>query len=468
MTETVVIEDYRFPVVKGNEHRLILMSAVGALTVQALFKWNFVWFVLFSSLFVFLFIYTYTRKLLADYAHVHYGGYKIEWKRPEILIKIVNITTWIDWFDIPSLGHLPVPLNLVYKPLPWERRPDNNRFQARIPLERWEEKIRLILTCIGEIDISIRMPKAGQKLMKICVQDVRQHMPQETAQISSEQRILFPDGYPNLIEPLYRWWMRIGAFGGHVLAKNLGRLVEVSIKKVEMHNLPNPASLTFVLNEEDPQSVSPLHRILNESAESLKQPEYNTVRNDKDTLTVLINEVQLELPVTEDYMTVKAYGISVYEGRNYTLHTSSNGNMNNSAVAAVVNGAILQISLSDFERKLPLEYKPSRHTVVLAQDKVLSRRLLSVKVSVESIPPYSVNSKYMDTLISTTKTVFIRKFQRDSESQSIMKSSIPIIGRLWEGSGMSYLTRHALSETVSSLAKRSGPVSVSGHINLMW
>lgn len=40
-------------------------------------------------------------------------------------------------------------------------------------------------------------------------------------------------------------------------------------------------------------------------------------------------------------MTVKAYGISVYEGRNYTLHTSSNGNMNSSAVAAVVNGAIL-------------------------------------------------------------------------------------------------------------------------------
>lgn len=55
-----------------------------------------------------------------------------------------------------------------------------------------------------------------------------------------------------------------------MLAKNLGRLVEVSIKKVEMHNLPNPASLTFVLNEEDQQSVSPLHRILNESAESLK------------------------------------------------------------------------------------------------------------------------------------------------------------------------------------------------------
>jgi hypothetical protein len=97
------------------------------------------------------------------------------------------------------------------------------------------------MTAVGETSVTTRMRylfSTTEPTFDVQLRRVRIHLPSSTPEINVEQKLLYPNGYPNLVLPLYQLLVRFSGILKLVFPWIL-RNVDVEIHELEAHGLPD-------------------------------------------------------------------------------------------------------------------------------------------------------------------------------------------------------------------------------------
>ena len=427
--------------------------------IWILFQPSWLWIIAFAAAFSFqTLVWRLLRKVLADYAHLHYEASSLSTTSfHSIQLEFKNFVTWAIWFDIPGEG-IKVPLSKIYKPLPQHRSKDT-RLQHRLPLERWDERYRLQIYCIGHITVELDFK--APKLINVTVRDIRMYNPQEKpATTAAEQKILFPDGYPNFIEPSYAIYRKLQRLI-IPLYQYLTRNLVVNVHHAEIHKIPNPG---FYRQKRPatPSIVDPIRNAVRRTTQSIMKPQGQVRKTaDAEDLTVIIEHIQASFKDSQSLDFVLE-NLSIYEGKNYVLNSKTE------VAIASLPQAQIHVVIDSFQESSSTDALKPKNLVLIADEKVLVGRSISLKLNLAIEPPYQINSEFVHDVIEAYNAGLAEKYKDGIESSAILSTFSSVIGLCWEDTGLAFATRSLASSIIVGVARNGAPITWNDDIQLGW
>lgn len=422
------------------------------------------------------------RKLLADYAHFHYEDVRFLWR--EWLcwsVEMRNVVVWAVWYEYPDADGgksrpVDVPLEKIYKPLP-HLRTDLSSFQNRMRLERWPERNRLQLSCAGLVRVELDWQR--RHWFRVWVEDARVYNPQESPDIHAEQRHIFPQGYPNFIEPVftaYQWarWLLLPVI------RLLLPVLEINISQVEVHGIPNPGfyqqPATPPSNADVPPPLqprrksfgtglrsrmsvlAPLRDLVRDAADAWNlKPRAARRSSDMANLTATIHHITVMMANKPNGLHVDMKGLAVFEGNNYVLkHSEDVAIMAINGVTAEV--CVLGLSTNDCDTKQP-------GTILLAEPRVLSNRSVKIRVMMNLRPPYYLHSDFVTNVLEAANADMLGRLEDES---ALLAKVTPLIGLCFEDTGLANATRSITANVVAGVARNARSINWDDDLKLMW
>lgn len=178
----------------------------------------------------------------------------MENKRPTAKLELDDLISWIVWFEVPGVkGGIHVPIDMCPT--------RSNRYKnGRYYIERWFQRHRLLITCIKKVILSLDyQPEIGYQLT-LRLFNPRFHLPRSNADIEKEQKLLYPNGYPNYVRPLWQGYQKAASILNPLIDALASRLT-VEIHNLEAHGLENATIQTDILETEVPFILMPVKYI---------------------------------------------------------------------------------------------------------------------------------------------------------------------------------------------------------------
>lgn len=450
----------KFPIKWTGNNNLLSVSAQLVVLLFLFGNWKFA-ITLLAYYHIFQLMKLLLRKALADYVHFHYENIKLSFSKWNLLyLELKNVTFWIIWFDIPYVG-VKVPLAKLYRPLPSLRLPETH-FQQRMGIERWDQSYRLLIFCCSELKICLDL--SNKKWLRIDTDSLRVYLPYEKSNIAEEQKKIYPNGYPNFVEPSYKLYSILNIPLG-VAARFFWSVIDINLRNTEVHNILNPGYITPIDQDKDlihesksSSIVDPIRKALRVTTNGIK-PKMKKI-TDKMHLTAVIGEISIYFKSSTKLRKIFR-DISVYEGKNFVLKKAD-------STCVSLNSCILDLQIVEFEKNVSESKSLMETCIPLAEEKAIIGRVLTLKVDASINPPYNVDADYVDDVIEATNSQFKWKYAQDIQASNILATLSPWVGLCWEDSGLEMFARSIASNIISAAARNSNAISWTDEMKLIW
>lgn len=425
------------------------------------------------------------RKLLADFAHLHFESttFRVDFRPFRIVFEVKNVHFWVVWWEkVGVKGGLDIPLKQIYRNIPYSTNtisdlfwfgsaPSVTMYSPRTPLERWDERTRLLLTSIGSVTCTFHVSGLLSKKdtedssLFVEVRDVRQYLPVDSDKIQEEQKILYPNGYPNFVKPVYELWLRL-RFIIDPVAVYLSKRSTVHVNKIEIHGLPNVASKPSVTDTSDYDTdsektlMSGIRKVIKETRERMTT-KAKPYRNAEDEKFLVVTIEEMTSFMNGAVISVRTGTVKVFKGKQYVL--------NNRSLALVEIGSTeAYLTLNGLEmdarnaKSTSSSYDDPRKiiSVALAGDDVSMNIGLKVEMKSLAKPPFNLNSDYFALMVDYMKRNIV-------DNQNISGKAIfqPLVNIWWEDVGFgewgAEFFGRMVSSVVATVGVPNGPLNAS-------
>jgi hypothetical protein len=376
--------------------------------------------------------------------------------------QISNITLYFLFFASTSVLDIPkMPNNSITDDIYNLFVPRKNSLSSaniRTPIEKWSERCRLFLIRVGRCKVffNFKIWDPNVKKILICLEGIKIFLPFPNSEILEEQKILYPDGYPNYLNIGFKIYQKYFHFL-KPLINFIAKQIHIEFREVEIYGIPTLHKVSGILTPKESSNQTPW---------ILKQVKYLTesfhddqkfkqrIYRDRQFVTATIDIIDIFMHSTDDTICTNISAIKLFEHTDNLASQRMNNIWGNAAVE--IAGLMINLNLKDI-------HKPPYDGIVSIVLGGEEEYVMPCEYAVVICPPYSLDREFILSILEGMKELVTgvggKKAASFFGSEIIENYIMPVGDLVWNdmrvGSLIHNFTAMMVSKSFQGVSKTS-------------